>query len=93
MMDPTEADPKNWRTWPRAGWRLRPPPGATAADCLDAMQPLADAAWGVDLNRSPRDRRNVVRLLKRVAGKCEEVSYCRVLNGKRIPVRVRGGCR
>ena len=86
-------DPNDWRTWPRDGRRLLPPPEATQAYCTAAMHEFSAAVWGVNPNRPLRDRRNVIRVLKRVDGRYEQVSFDRVVDGKRIAIRVRGGCR
>ena len=93
-MDGTRAvDPNDWRTWPRDGRRLLPPPEATESYCMIAMQEFSWACWGYSPERPPKDRRNVIRVLKQVDGRYEQVSFGRVVDGKRIDIRVRGGCR
>ena len=58
-----------------------------------AMQEFSFACWGYDPNRPRTSRRNVIRVLKMIDGRYRQVSYGRVVNGKRIDIRVRGGCR
>jgi hypothetical protein len=48
---------------------------------------------GIDPDGSRKSRRNVIRVLKKVDGRYEQVSFGRVVDGKRIDIRVRGGCR
>lgn len=86
-------DANDWRTWPRNGRRLLPPPDATQACCMRAMCEFSAAAWGVDPNRPRKNRRNVVRVLKRIDGKYVQIRHTRVVNGHSVDVRVRGGCR
>jgi len=92
-MDGRPVDPNDWRTWPRDGRRLLPPPGATSSYCIQAMHEFSDAVWAVNPNRPRKNRRNVIRVLKEVDGRYVQVSYGRVVDGKRIDIRVRGGCR
>ena len=40
-----DVDPNNWRTWPRDGRRLLPPPGATDSYCMTAMWEFSAAVW------------------------------------------------
>jgi hypothetical protein len=94
MMDErADMDPNDWRTWPRDGRRLLPPAEATGSYCVTAVCEFSAAVWGVDLSRPRKSRRNVIRVLKQVDGRYVQRSFGRVVNGKRIDIRVRGGCR
>lgn len=86
-------DPNDWRTWPRDGRRLLPPPDATPSYCMRATQEFSFACWGYNPDGLRGNRRNVIRVLKVVDGRYEQVSFGRVVNGRRIDIRVRGGCR
>jgi hypothetical protein len=57
------------------------------------MQEFSLAVWGVDPSRPHKDRRNVIGVLKKVDGEYVQVSFGRVVDGRRIDIRVRGGCR
>jgi hypothetical protein len=86
-------DPNDWRTWPRDGRRLFPPPVTTEAQILAGMCAFAAAKWGIDPNRPRKDRRSIIRVLKKVDDRYVQVNFGRVVNGRRVDVRVRGGCR
>jgi hypothetical protein len=60
---------------------------------MQAMQEFSLAVWGVDPSRPYKDRRNVIGVLKKVDGEYVRVSFGRVVDGRRIDIRVRGGCR
>jgi hypothetical protein len=93
MSERREADPGDWRTWPRDGVRLIPPPGTTASQSVAAVCALSAARWGIDPGRPRKARRNVIRVLKKVDGGYEQVSFGRVVNGRAVDISVRGGCR
>ena len=86
-------DPNDWRTWRRDGRRLFPPPGTTWAQSIVGMQGLFRAKRGIDPAKARKINRNVIRVLKQVDGKYVQVSFARVVDGRKIDVRVRGGCR
>jgi hypothetical protein len=88
-----QPDPDNWRTWRREGDRLFPPPGTTGEQSIVGMHAFSLAVWGVDPARPRRDHRNVIGVLEKIDGKYVQLSFGRVMNGKRIDIRVRGGCR
>jgi hypothetical protein len=89
MDERCDVDPNDWRTWPRDGRRLLPPADATESYCVTAMCEYSAAAWGVDLSRPRKSRRDVIRVLKKVDGRYEQVMFRR----GSANVRVRGGCR
>ncbi|HEX8693228.1 MAG TPA: hypothetical protein VF746_12450 [Longimicrobium sp.] len=87
------ADPYDWRTWPRDGRRLFPPPGAANAQIFAGMCAFSAARWGFDPDRPRKDRRNIIRVLNKVDGRYVQVNFGRLVNGREIDIRVRGGCR
>jgi hypothetical protein len=86
-------DPNDWRTWERDGIRLFPPNGATSHQAFVGWQAYCLAHWGVDPEKPLKDRRNVAGVQRQVDGKYVMVRFARVVSGKPIDVRVRGGCR
>lgn len=86
-------DPDDWRTWRRDGRRLFPPEGTTAAQSWAGVDAYSLARWGFTPGRPPKDRRNVVRVLKQIDGRYVQVSFGRVVDGRKIDIRVHGGCR
>ena len=74
-----------------SSWDIEP--GATLEETCERMIRARCRQMGIDPDRPRRDRRNVIRVLKQVDGRYEQVSFSRVVNGKRIDIRVRGGCR
>lgn len=93
MGERREADPNDWRTWRRDGDRLIPPPGTTASQSVAAVCAFSAARWGIDPDRHGKDRRNGLRVLRKVEGGYEQISFGRVVNGRAVEIRVRGGCR
>ena len=68
-------------------------PGATLEETWERMIRARYRQLGLNPDRPRQSRRNVLRVLKMVDGKYEQVSFGRVVDGKRIDIRVRGGCR
>jgi hypothetical protein len=86
-------DPADWRTWARDGVWIFPPESATREQAFDGWRRFCMARWGRDPDTPQKDRRNVGRVLKKIDGKYVQICFRRVVDGKRIDVRVRGGCR
>ena len=86
-------DPNDWRTWPRDGLRLLPPPGTTVEQAIEATQAYSLALWGINPAKPRKDRRNVLRVLKKMNGTDVQVSFGRMVDGRKTEIRVRGGCR
>lgn len=68
-------------------------PGATLEETWERMIRARCRQMGIDPDRPRKDRRNVFRVLKMIDGRYQQVSFGRVVDGKRIDIRVRGGCR
>jgi len=69
-------------------------PGATLAETWERMIRARYRQLGRDPDRPRRDRRNVMRVLRKVeGGRYEQISFRRAVNGRAIDIRVRGGCR
>lgn len=93
MENASAPDPGDWRIWPREGVRIFPPPETTPGQAVAGCAAFSAARWGIHPDHPGKDRRNVIRVLKKVDGGYEQVSFRRVADGKAIDVRVRGGCR
>lgn len=78
-------DPNDWRTWPREGRRLFPPLGTTAEQAIAATDGFSLACWGIDPEKPRKDRRNVIRVLKKMDGGYVQVRYDRVVDGRGDP--------
>jgi hypothetical protein len=86
-------DPNDWRTWRRDGVRIFPPADATHAQAMEGWTAFCAARWGINPDRPRKDRRNVIRVLKKIDGRYEQVRYCRATERGVVDIRVRGGCR
>jgi hypothetical protein len=86
-------DPNDWRTWPREGTRLFPPPGTTPEQAFAGTHAFSLARWGVDPQRPRKSRRNVIRVLKKIDGRYQQVMFARSTPRALVNVRVYGGCR
>ena len=92
-MDTPPPDPTDWRTWPRDGDRIFPPTEATWEQAMEGWAEWCAARWGVYPGRPSRDRRNVIRVLKKIDGCYQQVLFARSTPNGLVNVRVRGGCR
>jgi len=68
-------------------------PGATLEETWERMIRARFRQMGIDPDRPRKDHRNVFRVLKMIDGRDQQVSFGRVVDGKQIDIRVRGGCR
>jgi len=86
-------NPDDWRTWPRDGVRIFPPADATPRQAMDGWMEFSAARWGVHPGSPERNRRNVIRVLKQIDGRYEQIRYARSTPRGLVDVRVYGGCR
>ncbi|HEX6747966.1 MAG TPA: hypothetical protein VF092_11800 [Longimicrobium sp.] len=93
MNDKPAPDPTDWRTWERDGVRLFPPPGTTSEQVFAGVCAFSAARWGLDPDRPRKPRPLRVRVLKKVDGKYEQISFRCTTSRGAIDVKVYGGCR
>ena len=86
-------DPSDWRTWRRDGIRIFAPADATHAQALEGWAEFCAARWGIRPDRPRKDRRDVIRVLKKIDGRYQEISHARATERGLVDIRVRGGCR
>ena len=86
-------DPNDWRTWRRDGIRLFPPPGTTAEQGMEGMMAFSLARRGIDPARPRKWRRNIMRVLKKIDGRYQEIRFAHATERGLVDIRVRGGSR
>jgi hypothetical protein len=58
-------DPNDWRTWPRNGEFVVPPPGTSGERCIQVMWEMSCEVYGIDPENPPPIRKDILRIVRR----------------------------